>query len=327
MKLVKMSLAAAVAVAGLSTASFAEIKITGNTDFRWKSWSQGDTSGNKLDRSRVNFDIKAASKDGKGNVHVRLRTSGSEIKVNKAYAKYKLGMVTLGLGPKMGFPGNFSDSTISGIKLATKVAGFSVAAAFSDQPTGEEAKEKAIITAKGKVSIATLRFDYKLGDDKKSYLALDTKVKVGPATITAGYAAGQGDNNKDVSIMGTDVAVGLGNLTVYGAFSMSGKEGGKVTENAGYDGNAIGGITDSMDKGEVTAMAFGVKTKVAGIAVQGYYSMATPDGGDTSNRIYVDGKKNLNTQSSINVRYYIDDSGVSGADSENTIEVRLASKF
>jgi hypothetical protein len=55
--------------------------------------------------------------------------------------------------------------------------------------------------------------------------------------------------------------------------------------------------------------------------------MATPDGGDTSNRIYVDGKKNLNTQSSINVRYYIDDSGVSGADSENTIEVRLASKF
>jgi hypothetical protein len=322
-----MSLAAAVAVVGLSTASFAEMKITGNTDFRWKTWSQGDASENKITRSRVNLDVRAASKDGKGNVHVRLRTNGSEVKVNKAYAKYKLGSVTLGLGPKMGFPGNFSDSTIGGIKVATKVAGFSIAGAFADKPTGEESGEKAIITAKGKVAIAAIRFDYRLGAEEKDYVALDTKVKVGPAAITVAYAAGLGDGNEDVSIMGTDVAVGLGSLTVYGSFSMSGKEGGKVTEDAGYDGNAMGDIANSMGKGEVTAMEFGVKTKVAGIAVKGYYSMATPDGGDTSNRIYVDGKKNLNTQSSINIRYYMDDSGVTGADSKNTIEVRLASKF
>ncbi len=331
MKLVKMSLVAAVAVASLSTVSFAGAEITGKTDFRWTSSTKGDMNTNGSTRERIDLHVKAPSKDGKGKVHFGVRydgtAKGSAVNAIKAYADYKLGSVTVGAGPKIGFPGNFSDSTVRGITVSTKVAGFTVGAGVADKDTGSEMDEKSIITAKGKVAIADLRFDYRLGAGKKDYLATDVKVKVGPATIIGAYAAGMGDNNKDVSLMGADVSVGLGTITAYGAFSMGGKMGGGVTELTDST-NALGNIAGANGAGEVTAMKFGAKTKVAGIAVGGFYSMATPDGGDTSSKIYVDAKKSLNAQSSVNVRYYMDKTGKTGDDdSKNTIELRFASKF
>ena len=95
---------------------------------------------NGLTRGRVDVNIKSASEDGKGKVHFRFRgDEGKDVVMNKAYADYKLGSVTLAVGPQVGFPGNFSDSTVRGLKVSTKVAGFDIAVGVADKNTSEEA--------------------------------------------------------------------------------------------------------------------------------------------------------------------------------------------
>ena len=329
MKLVKMSLVAAVAVASLSTVSFAGAEITGKTDFRWKTEmdeDKGKASG--FYRDRIDLNVVSKSSDGNGKVHLRARAEKGNVGVNKAYATYKMMGMTVGFGPKIGSPGKFSFSTNSGATLTKKVGAITVKVGAFDN--GMKA-DKQIVAVVGKAGPANFALDFGMGDEAttNNFLATVAHIKAGPAKLGLGYAKGMSKPvsgaDDERSILGFSAGMSMAGLNLGGGYTMAGDGGGAIVERTAGTGlpKELGYAYGALSAKSNTFYVHASK-KIAGITLGGFYSSADIDGKTST---YIQGKivKKFNAQSKVTIFYHNKDAD--GTVATNSLDIRFTSKI
>ena len=280
MKLGKMSLAAAVAIAGLSTASFADghgIKVAGELETNIK-YNISDSaveleSAGDLDGS---ITASAKSEDGKGSAKVSIKFEagdhGTAVSLNGAEFSYDLGMATLTAGPKTGIPGSFTDNPSSDVFKLSIPAGPATINVGGDLTDGDYVG--AAVVAAGP---ATVKADFRMKGEESAYAAV-VSAKVAGASIGAGYAGG------DNTIMGGSLAYGVAGINAFAQFST-----GTTPSLIGAPSVEIG------DNGDGTVINVGATTALMGATVGGSFKNA----GETSS-INVGYDRALNAQTKLN---------------------------
>ena len=201
MKLGKMSLAAAVAIAGLSTASFADghgIKVGSELNVAWTYSTEGEgsitTSGGDADGSIT----ASASADGaSAKVKINVESSG-EVTTSTLEASFMAGPAKVTFGPESSLPGSYTDNPGSDvIKVSVDAAGFNIQAGTEPSKImGDDSRH--IVALSGNAGPAKINADLVLASTM-SYAAV-ASASIAGADLAAGYAGGG-----DKTIMGASV--------------------------------------------------------------------------------------------------------------------------
>lgn len=308
MNLTKMSLVAAATVASLGTVSFADAKISGKADFRFKSF-------NEFSRDRIDVNVKSHSMDKMGMLHFKVRYDKGALSVNKLYAKYNFGnMISVGMGPKIGAPGKLSFSTNAGAYVTAKAMGHKINVGMFN--TG--GKSKTLIAASGKAGMAGYAVDYQMGDAKQ-YAALLAHANVGSMKFGVGYAMNMMEG-ADNTMMGASFNMKMGAMGVGAGATMSGMTGGPIVEKSSTTGlpAELGSYAGSQAAG-VLGLYANVGMKVMGLKVGAYGSMS---GKIIEGQVSVAKKLNAQTGAKFLTTY-----NMGGSEPMLTTELRLATKF
>ena len=322
MKLVKMSLVAAVAVAGLSTASIAGTTISGGLDGRYLMTMSPDTAKNSgVSRDRIDIHIK--SKVDGGLVHAKFRSEKGTIVRKALYAKFNVAGLNVAMGPQTGSVGKLSFGTKAGVSLRKKVGAMKVGASIMKGATDTQDQQTFAIT--GKAGIVGFAADYQMGGDgANKYLAALAHAKVGPAKLGFGYAAGANEDD-DRSVLGFTAGMSVAGMNLGAGYTMAGEGGGKVTEyhisNASSVPKELGYYYGAV-AADAKAFFVNVSKKVSGVKVGAYFSSESEH---SLSAFQVSAVKKLNAQSTFKAFYTSKTADT--ADAVNTLELRIASKF
>lgn len=332
MKILKMSLVAAVTVAGLSTVAFADemmmsgTKVSASADFRWKT-TLADEKADKMSgwtRDRVNVDFKSKSSDAMGSAHLQLRVEKGTAKATKAYVKYSVAGVTLGMGPIIGTPGLGADgANREGLTVMYKVGPATINAGIL---TKGSMMSTEIVDVTVNAGPATIQGAYQMGDDAE-YLALVANAKVGPAKVGFGYAKNNKEDMDDMSVLGFTAEMSTMGATIGGGYTMAGDMGSVGATQAAPGDRAHKSLGSYYGAGGKGAKTFYVDAsyKIMGIKL-GTYFTSTSDTAESEMMAYqVSAVKALNKQTTLKVYYTQKDN--KATDPDATLEVRLAAKM
>ena len=315
-KMIKLSLVAAVAVAGLTTTATAgsledSIKDTTlkgqvtvgfqNNDYdnagvadknQWEYDVDATftTKVNDMVTSTVGFqadndiriDDSAQTTDNQGKASV------SGVNLTKAYFTIKTSAVTAMVGKqKIGTP-FYDDERADGIVALVPAGPVTLAAAhFTNANSGDLSTEDinavALLGKFGPASVAAWYVDSMVAD---AY-SVNVKAKVGPASVEFNHAAAELDTAgaKTESLTKLVASVKAGPATVVAAYAMTNDKDGSTARAHGVDmtgdhdakANFAGKVIHLDDLDDAKAWLIGGSMKVAGATVGAHYISATSD--------------------------------------------------
>ena len=331
MKILKMSLVAAVTVASLSTVAFADemmmsgTKVSASADFRWKT-TLADEKADKMSgwtRDRVNVDFKSKSADAMGSAHLQLRVEKGTAKATKAYVKYNVAGATLGMGPIIGTPGLGADgANREGLTVMYKAGPATINAGIL---TKGSMMSTEIVDVTVNAGPAKIQAAYQMGDDAE-YMALVTTAKVGPAKVGFGYAMNTKEDMDDMSVLGFTAEMSTMGATVGGGYTMAGDMGSDGSTQAAYGDRPkeLGSFYGANGKGAKTFYVT-ASYKVMGIKLGTYFTSTSDTAESEMSKYQVSAVKGLNKQTTLKI--YYSQASKKDAEMDATLEVRLAAKM
>ena len=321
----KMSLAASVAVCSLGVSAFAgshtNVKMSGQIEVNYNHNLTKEMS--KVYDIDGRLQTTFVSPDDKGTAVFRLRSkdsilndanNGSDVKLDKMFATYKVGPVKLAVGNKVDLVGNFSDEIVTGLYASTKIAGVTLKAS-----AGMDAVDKQVVAAKAAFGPVAAKADVQMTNGDLAFGGVVSASFAG-ATVNAGYAMGE----EDQSIMGVQAKYSVAGVNVDAGFTMSGKGGGAplfetdqadLPRELGYHYKAT-----SADK---TIMFAEASTALVGKKLGALFSM----GSDTLRyKVYYTCGVLSNEQTNVTFSYN-SQTPDANAEADNSINVEFLSKF
>jgi len=360
-KMIKLSLVAAVAVAGLSTTASAvsledavkNVTVSGQMRLRTESTNTGATGASTSTLNDFDTDIKFKNKLSDTNTIVikveadsqtgaDASTGGKEAKldavVTNAYLQTKAGSATVLVG-RQGVPGPFTDGAAGAGLVALVPAGpVTVAAGFfnnTDIAAGLDAAEVAVLGKFGNVAFDVWYANVQVAG---TFLSAHANAKVGPVGIdfrhSTGTAAASG--SKTGTLTKVVASAKAGKIGLVAGLAITGDD--NAVANIAIDGDndaktdfkvwqaSTGGLNGS------TAIVLGVNAPIGSAATVGAtYVTATYDASATSEvtvtEILVDAKYKIAKNVSLSGKYSILGNDVSGSNDKTKTRIEVKYTF
>jgi hypothetical protein len=270
-KMIKLSMVAAVTVAGLTTTATAtplaeaikNTELNGFVRLRLGQDHEADTSSNQ---QKAVFKFTSKVNDNVTSVVKAVAIGGSKgdtLNLNQANFVVKHGNVTTIIGKQTTqspFAANNGDTVSTGVAALVTAGDFTFAGAYYNDLTANNDTSDATLTAVGAIgNIGSINVEgwYANEDESDtSIVAVLASSKVGPVSISGHFAEKDNGTSDEISNTQLVASLPIGNINATIGYATTGKDGGDVT----YDGNEDSRLILSLAE---DGTGSGVNTKLA----------------------------------------------------------------
>ena len=283
-KMIKLSLVAAVAVAGFTTTASAQsledaikgVEVSGFVSYTAEKTGvdtkemQHDIDIRATFKSKVNDKVTATVmfdeitdddtdvEKNDGETVATQKSSYVDMRIEKAYFTYKNAGITSNFG-LMSAP--LTDGLAAdGITVSTKAGALTVGGGYLYN-TGAGTQDVAFVTAAGKAGPAgfnvayanLMESDADAASESASFLHANVNIMAGPAKVAFDYSTATGDaittrEGADQSQMKVSASVKAGALNISAAYGKNGADGGSTQiDDSDYAGSSITMASDKID--------------------------------------------------------------------------------